>query len=117
MCLACLGNCSLGSNGQLQGCMALQQCVCGAGMWGAEDGEAGDSREAGATWWVWARGSREAGTTWWGGPGDPPPRVCRLWTAAGSVSSVFYFFVYNTSDKGEQHPGSHSLVHSSNSTV
>lgn len=54
------------------------------------------------------------------GQGTPPPRpqsVCRLWTAAGSVSSVFYFFVYNTSDKGEQHPGSHSLVHSSNSTV
>lgn len=55
------------------------------------------------------------------GQGTPPPpcpqSVCRLWTATGSVSSMFYFFVYNTSDKGEQHPGSHSLVHSSNSTV
>lgn len=52
------------------------------------------------------------------GQGTPlPPSVCRLWTAAGSVSSMFYFFVYNTSDKGEQHPGSHSLVHSSNGTV
>lgn len=41
------------------------------------------------------------------GQGTPPLSVCRLWTAPGSVSSMFYFFVYNTSDKGEQHPGSH----------
>lgn len=82
------------------------RCCSNVCVWGRGQGcvglGTGDYREAGATWWVWA--------------GEALPALAGTGLPL-ALSPPAFIFVYNTSHKGEQHPGSQSLVHSSSSTV